>query len=50
MAALEVLHHDPEHWEKPEEFYPKHFLDEDGQLKEKKKGYLPFAIGMSHEQ
>nr|QST15072.1 CYP370C3 protein [Diaphanosoma celebensis] len=38
------IHHDPEHWEKPDEFYPEHFLDDDGHLTNP-EAFIPFAIG-----
>ncbi|KAG7156926.1 Cytochrome P450 2L1-like 4 [Homarus americanus] len=41
----EMCHKEPTYWEKPEEFYPEHFLDSEGKLKPRKKNYLPFSIG-----
>ena len=45
MAFHEHCHKNPEYWEKPDEFYPEHFIDEDGKLISKKEGYIPFSIG-----
>ncbi|XP_042225562.1 cytochrome P450 2L1-like [Homarus americanus] len=41
----EMCHKDPTYWEKPEEFYPEHFLDSEGKLSLRKENYLPFSIG-----
>ncbi|XP_071548209.1 cytochrome P450 2L1-like [Panulirus ornatus] len=44
MSHLEACHKDPSYWEKPNEFYPEHFLDEQGKFV--KKDYLVnFSIG-----
>ncbi|KAG7155291.1 Cytochrome P450 2L1-like 8 [Homarus americanus] len=45
IANLEMCHKDPTYWEKPDEFYPEHFLDSEGKLKPRKENYLPFSIG-----
>ncbi|KAK7086808.1 hypothetical protein SK128_000309 [Halocaridina rubra] len=45
MTSLECCHTDPNLWKNPDEFYPEHFLDQDGRLLAKKEGYLPFSIG-----
>ncbi|XP_042888422.1 cytochrome P450 2L1-like [Penaeus japonicus] len=45
MANAEGCHRDPTYWEKPDEFYPEHFLDPEGRLITKKDGFLPFSSG-----
>nr|QST15076.1 CYP370C7 protein [Diaphanosoma celebensis] len=44
FANLHKIHHSPEHWTKPEEFYPEHFLDEDGHLTNP-EAFIPFSAG-----
>ena len=44
LSNLYGIHHDPAHWEKPQEFYPEHFLDSDGRYKPSE--FLnPFSLG-----
>lgn len=38
------IHHDPEIWERPEEFYPKHFLTPEGNYKPSKY-LMAFSVG-----
>lgn len=38
-------HRSPKYWEKPYEFYPEHFLDDSGNLRNNVEGFLPFLIG-----
>ncbi|KAF2358179.1 Cytochrome P450 [Trinorchestia longiramus] len=45
MGHAESCHTDPAHWERPNDFYPQHFLDADGKFLTKKEGFLPFSIG-----
>ena len=45
FAALELILHDPRIWEKPDEFYPEHFLKKDGSVDSKREGFMPFAAG-----
>jgi Cytochrome P450 len=35
---------DPQHWAKPHEFYPEHFLNSDGTFKPM-EAFIPFGIG-----
>jgi len=44
LSNLSACHRDPELWEKPEQFYPEHFLD-NGALVENKPGFLPYGVG-----
>ena len=44
MANLSSCHRDPKYWEKPDKFYPEHFL-ENGALVEEKPGFMPYGIG-----
>ncbi|XP_066488304.1 cytochrome P450 2U1 [Tiliqua scincoides] len=41
---LWAMHRDPNVWEKPDDFYPSRFLDENGQLI-KKETFIPFGLG-----
>ena len=46
VACQMLIHYDKKHFERPEEFYPNHFIGENGELLTKKEGYLPFSIGL----
>ena len=50
FPAIELIHHDPKIWEKPDDFYPEHFLKEDGTLDSKKEGFIPFSAGENSVQ
>ena len=39
------VHRDPQYWEKPEELYPQHWLDEAGHFIQKREGFLSFGVG-----
>ena len=39
-------HRDTKYWAKPNEFYPQHFLDMNGQLKKNVEGFIPFSTGI----
>ncbi|KAM5255866.1 cytochrome P450 2U1 [Ctenodactylus gundi] len=44
LPNLWSVHRDPAIWEKPDDFYPDRFLDDQGQLL-KKETFMPFGIG-----
>ncbi|XP_039094712.1 cytochrome P450 2U1 [Hyaena hyaena] len=44
LPNLWSVHRDPAIWEKPDEFYPNRFLDDQGHLI-KKETFIPFGIG-----
>ncbi|CAL4110293.1 unnamed protein product, partial [Meganyctiphanes norvegica] len=44
LLVLSRIHNDKKYWEKPDMFYPDHFLDENGKVLTKKDGFLPFSI------
>lgn len=44
VPNLWSVHRDPNVWEKPDEFQPSRFLDENGQLI-KKEAFIPFGMG-----
>lgn len=44
LANLWAVHRDPKVWEKPNDFNPSRFLDEQGQIL-KKEAFIPFGIG-----
>ncbi|XP_045121026.1 cytochrome P450 2L1-like [Portunus trituberculatus] len=44
LPHLECSHKDPELWEKPDQFYPEHFLDAEGKFVPR-EGLMPFAVG-----
>ncbi|XP_076332175.1 cytochrome P450 2U1-like isoform X2 [Tachypleus tridentatus] len=43
-----AVHHDPRYWKNPCEFFPEHFLSEDGTTFVKSEHFIPFSI-VSHE-
>ena len=45
MPFQEDCHNNPEYWEKPDDFYPEHFIDKNGKLTSIREGFLPFSIG-----
>jgi len=45
VAFLGHSHRSRQYWSKPEEFYPEHFLDDNGQLRNNVEGFLPFSMG-----
>ena len=45
MTFMESVHRDEDIWEKPNDFYPEHFLDEDGKFTLRKDAFLPFSTG-----
>ena len=45
LSNLSACHRDPGLWEKPEQFYPEHFLTNNGDLVENKPGFLPYGVG-----
>lgn len=44
VPNLWSVHRDPNIWEKPDEFQPSRFLDENGHLI-KKESFIPFGMG-----
>ncbi|TRY77256.1 hypothetical protein TCAL_17372 [Tigriopus californicus] len=40
-----AVHRDPRHWEKPEELYPEHWLDANGQFVPNHDGFIAFGAG-----
>ncbi|CAL4063130.1 unnamed protein product [Meganyctiphanes norvegica] len=45
LANIEHCHNNHDYWEKPQEFYPEHFLDQQGRVVLKRDGFLPFSLG-----
>jgi len=45
FGCLEMCHKNPKYWEKPNEFYPEHFLDSEGKLTTKNEAFMPFGLG-----
>lgn len=45
FASARTCHRDPKYFERPDEFYPEHFLDEGGKVITRKEGFLPFSLG-----
>ena len=39
------VHHDPEFWEHPDELYPEHWLDSNGNFSPNHEGFLSFGTG-----
>ncbi|XP_078521713.1 cytochrome P450 2J2-like [Lissotriton helveticus] len=44
LANLASVMYDPKHWEKPQQFNPSNFLDQDGKFVNR-KAFLPFSAG-----
>ncbi|KAG8555866.1 hypothetical protein GDO81_017843 [Engystomops pustulosus] len=44
MALLHSALRDEKYFKKPDEFYPEHFLDSEGNFK-KNEAFIPFSIG-----
>ncbi|XP_066450319.1 cytochrome P450 2C15-like [Eleutherodactylus coqui] len=44
IPVLHSIHRDKEYFQKPNEFYPEHFLDSEGNFK-KIEAFIPFSIG-----
>lgn len=44
LPHLECCHKDPKFWEKPDQFYPEHFLDAEGKFVSK-DNLMPFSVG-----
>lgn len=44
-SATFTIHKDPRYWDKPEEFMPERWLDQDGKFVTKKEGFIPFGVG-----
>ncbi|XP_064113186.1 cytochrome P450 2L1-like [Macrobrachium nipponense] len=45
FASARSCHRDKKYFERPEEFYPEHFLDKEGKVITKREGFLPFSLG-----
>ncbi|ROT62635.1 Cytochrome P450 2L1 [Penaeus vannamei] len=45
MSHIDCCHTDPAYWERPLDFYPEHFLDDQGKVLSKRDGFLPFSVG-----
>nr|XP_015213240.1 PREDICTED: cytochrome P450 2K1-like [Lepisosteus oculatus]XP_015213243.1 PREDICTED: cytochrome P450 2K1-like [Lepisosteus oculatus]XP_015213246.1 PREDICTED: cytochrome P450 2K1-like [Lepisosteus oculatus] len=44
IPLLRSVHRDKKYWEKPDEFYPSHFLDSEGNFV-KREAFMPFSAG-----
>ncbi|XP_029600772.1 cytochrome P450 2K6 isoform X1 [Salmo trutta] len=44
IPLLRSVHRDKAHWEKPDDFYPHHFLNVDGKFV-KREAFMPFSAG-----
>ncbi|XP_076330676.1 cytochrome P450 2J4-like [Tachypleus tridentatus] len=40
-----AVHNDPRYWKKPNEFFPEHFLSQDGTTFVKSEYFIPFCVG-----
>ena len=40
-----TIHYDTRYWDKPDEFLPERWLDQEGKFVTKKEGFLPFGVG-----
>ncbi len=46
LVSIYAAHHDAQNWEKPDDFYPKHFADPELAGKRHRHAYLPFGGGI----
>ncbi|KAJ8270524.1 hypothetical protein GJAV_G00115930 [Gymnothorax javanicus] len=44
IPLLRSVHRDEKYWEKPDQFYPEHFLDEQGKFV-RREAFMPFSAG-----
>lgn len=45
MPCHEYCHRNSKYFERPDDFYPEHFIGENGELITKREGFAPFSIG-----
>lgn len=45
VPCSEFCHKDPKLWERPDQFYPEHFLNPDGSFNARTEGFMPFGVG-----
>jgi len=45
IPHLYGVHHDPSYWERPNEFYPEHFLEADKKTYKTREHLIPFSMG-----
>ena len=45
MVNIWAVHNDSDQWDKPEEFRPERFLDDERKLAPKPRSFIPFSIG-----
>ena len=45
MGCHALCHRNPEYFERPNQFYPNHFLGQNGELLTRKSGFGPFSVG-----
>ncbi|XP_022256968.1 cytochrome P450 2D6-like [Limulus polyphemus] len=45
MNNVWAVHNDPKYWKNPSEFFPEHFLNQEGTKFEKPEYFIPFSIG-----
>ncbi len=46
LISIYAAHHDPQSWEKPDDFYPGHFADPEQACERHRHAYLPFGGGI----
>ncbi|MPC36298.1 Cytochrome P450 2L1 [Portunus trituberculatus] len=44
-TTVTAIHYDSRYWDRPEEFRPERWLDENGKFSMVKEGFLPFGVG-----
>ena len=50
MGYVGSIHRNKQFWAKPNEFYPEHFLNENGLLRKNVQGLIPFSTGTKQVQ
>ncbi|XP_068206864.1 cytochrome P450 306a1 isoform X2 [Palaemon carinicauda] len=48
VPFLWFIHHDPDHWDSPDDYIPERFIDEEGKLIRNHPAFMPFQTGRTY--